>query len=94
MTPALEIKETENLAIDPREMFQIPEEALQGAVATWHTHPSGSANLSIPDFWFFKFWHSMVHFVIYRGEVKAYAVLNGVVHHFDAEDDISPRSSG
>lgn len=82
------IAESENLAADPQNNFEFPEGDLEGAAASWHTHPYGSANLSIPDYWFFKSWLNIDHFIIYKDEVRCYRTLNGVVYSIDEEDDL------
>ena len=51
-----EIVEKTNRAADPARFFEFSIEDLEGAVATWHTHPKSSANLSIDDYRFFQSW--------------------------------------
>lgn len=34
------------------------------AWATWHIHPGQSGNLSIEDYWAFKNWPSLIHYII------------------------------
>lgn len=86
-----DIVECVNLARYPQDAFQFEEEDLQGVAASWHSHPKTSANLSIQDFYFFKSWPSILHFVIASSEVRCFAVLNGTVYLLDQEEDHPSR---
>lgn len=85
------IKEVENKALDPHLSFEFPEGVLEKAKASWHTHPARDANLSIPDYYFFKSWPSLVHFIVYRSEVRCYTAVDGRVYSIDEEEDFPPR---
>ena len=90
----LEIVEVQNRAEDPENTFAFQLEDLEnGAKATWHTHPSTSANLSIPDYRFFQSWPEMLHFIVGAEEVRCYQVLDGIVYCVEDEEDYSPRES-
>lgn len=89
-----ELFETVNQAEDPEKFFEFLEEDLEGAEATWHTHPQSNANLSIEDFWFFKSWSNLVHFIVSNTEVRCYLVFKGLVYSVDAEEDYPPRPPG
>lgn len=87
-----EVLESTNLADDPSINFEFPEGDLEQAIASWHTHPVGDANLSLPDYWFFKSWSNIVHFIIYRDDVRCYVSLDGIMYSVDEEDDLPARA--
>lgn len=91
ITPDLEIQESPNLAPYPEDAFEFRQEDLEGMTASWHSHPKSSPNLSIPDFYFFKSWPSMVHFVIGKDEVRCFAVWAGTVYLIEQEEDHPSR---
>lgn len=77
-----------NIADDPKAAFRIDPAATlswleKGAVATWHTHPYTTANLSGEDYECFCVWDNLVHYVIGRRnnqiEVATYRVEDGLV---------------
>jgi proteasome lid subunit RPN8/RPN11 len=82
-----EIIEVTNQAKDPTKNFKFLESDLEDAITTWHSHPTGSANLSIDDYWFFQSWTSLGHFIIFDGEVRFYQTVQGRVYQVDEEDD-------
>lgn len=90
-----QIVERENLASDPANHFQFRLEDLEGAVATWHTHPKSTGNLSIDDYYFFKSWPSQTHFIISFDGIWCYLTdeLNRVIQ-VDVEEDYPPRPFG
>ena len=88
------VQETENGSDDPENRFEFALADLDGALATWHSHPSGSSNLSIDDYRFFQSWPNISHFIISSHEVWCYEVREGLVYLADEEDDHSPRPSG
>lgn len=91
------IAELKNRADDPANFFRFEQRSLtaKSVMATWHTHPGPSANLSIDDFYFFKSWPNLFHFIISTDEVACYFVCDdGKVHRVDEEDDLSPRAPG
>ena len=92
--PSLDIVEVQNLADDPTDNFRIKEEDLKGAVATWHTHPSGHPNLSISDYYFFRHWSDLAHFILGSTKSRCYVVSNNHVFQVDEEADYPPRPSG
>lgn len=49
------------------------------AVATWHTHPKTSANLSSSDWRMFKAQDSLKHYIVSEHEVRGYFIANGKV---------------
>ena len=52
-------------------------EHLPTAVGTWHTHPGGSANLSVEDAETFIQWPAWVHAVVGVDGVRWYGTKNG-----------------
>jgi proteasome lid subunit RPN8/RPN11 len=90
----LDIVEVPNRSENPEYTFAFDAEVLDdGPVATWHTHPNTTANLSIEDYRFFQCWPEMLHFVIGVDEVRCYQVHNGIVFCVDDEADYTPRAS-
>ena len=89
-----EIIETPNIHPAPWDNFEFQQADLTGAEATWHSHPASSANLSIADYWFFKSWPKLLHFIISEREVRCYSVLENTVRNLDEADDHSAWVSG
>jgi len=89
-----QVLEVTNHSDTPERTFTFVIEDIEGNVATWHSHPSGSANLSIDDYRFFQSWPNQMHFIICQSEVRCYIVSNGLVHLIDEEKDYPPRPSG
>lgn len=64
------------------EGFYIPDyDALEmmceeGVIATFHTHPNMSANLSKEDFSSFQNWGHLLHFIVGNNGVMCYKVNN------------------
>lgn len=81
--------EKANLHPVPEDNFEFAEGDLDGATASWHSHPSGLGNLSIGDYWFFMSWPSMLHFIISETQVRCYGVLEGSVRNIDEAPDYS-----
>lgn len=74
-----EIVECENLHPSPLLNFALAAEELEGAEATWHTHPISSANLSQADFEAFLQHPSLLHYIVSDQNVWCYSVQNGMV---------------
>jgi proteasome lid subunit RPN8/RPN11 len=90
-----DIVEQTNLAEDPQNFFQLAMEDLSPEVvlASWHSHPVTSANLSIEDYRFFQSWPKLFHFIIGVDEVRCYQVLDGIVYCVEEKEDYTPRIS-
>lgn len=83
------IIELKNVADKPEDQFRIaPADTLKylqrgDVVATWHTHPRSSPNLSGEDYECFLRWDDLDHYVVGRreGEIKVvrYFVEDGLV---------------
>lgn len=76
-----EIVETSNIAAQPQYSFEIPPEDMvrEGVVATWHTHPGQSANLSHEDYAGFLNWPTLEHHIIGTDGVRSYRVVDGLI---------------
>lgn len=77
------IVEVENDAPSPNDGFDVcPEDLItfgERAVASWHTHPNASANLSVLDNSAFLCWPKLRHFIIGNDGIKAYEITSGRV---------------
>ncbi len=60
----------EGFAVNPLDVILYTEE--QKALATWHTHPGVSSNLSGEDFKTFKAYPQLAHFVVGKDGVRCY----------------------
>lgn len=88
-----EIVEVTNLADDPMK-FEFEEGVLETAIASWHTHIYGDANLSLADYYFFKSWPKLSHFIVHNGEVRCYVVEDQSVYSIDEAEDLPSRLLG
>lgn len=84
-----EVIETENIAEDTLEAFEIPaEDMLQyelNLTGTWHTHPGQSANLSHEDYAGFLAWPDLDHHIIGADGLRTYRVGEiGAVYEVEA----------
>lgn len=70
------IVEVMNIAGDPLIGFMVSGDDvmkyMDDAVATWHTHPNYTANLSGNDYTTFTNWDDYHHFIVGKDEVKCY----------------------
>lgn len=78
-----EIVEFENVCSSP-DGFQLKGDDLlllesEDVVATWHTHPGASANLSVGDFHAFRAWPKLTHYIVGIDGVDEYIVRDGEV---------------
>lgn len=77
------IIETANVAGDPLEAFEIPDAELllyeDEAIASWHTHPGVSSQLSFDDFEGFLMWPQLKHYIVGNDGVACYVVRKGAV---------------
>lgn len=84
------ILELPNVHEDPQNGFRVdPAEILKHeaeTAATWHTHPSGNANLSMEDYHCFLAWPELFHYVVSRVKVNCYFTeFNRVYLHDDSD---------
>ena len=72
------VVEVVNDAPNPNEGFDVcPEDLItfaEHAVASWHTHPNASANLSVLDNSAFLSWPKLEHFIIGSDGIKKYFI--------------------
>lgn len=79
------IVECKNHNPNPLENFSLSLDDLEklddGAIATWHTHPNGSKNLTKADYTAFRNWPDLKHFIVGKDGVFCYAVKieNGAI---------------
>lgn len=75
------IIELENVAEDSTTTGEARAEDIikycDDAVATWHTHPMGSCEMSEDDASHFRAWPGLDHYIIGEDGVKRYFVDNG-----------------
>lgn len=85
LPPKGKVVEVENICSDPENGFEVSAEDLvkygETALASWHTHPGASSNLSADDFVAFLNYPNMKHYVVGMDGVKCYVVENGKVIH-------------
>ncbi len=77
------IVEVANIAENPKEGFDVSVEDMaehfDREIARWHTHPGGSANLSVGDYSSFLNWPRVDHIIIGKEGIRVYRVRNGQV---------------
>lgn len=77
------VVEVENIAEDPIKGFDVSDAdllALEDAmVASWHTHPGQTGNLSLDDHDSFLQWSHLVHHIIGNDGVWTFKVVDGIV---------------
>lgn len=75
--------ELQNVAAQPEEAFEISDEDLiqyeEHTVASWHTHPGQTSQLSFDDYEGFLMWPDLKHHIIGNDGLTIYAVKNGKV---------------
>lgn len=94
ITPELGVEEKQNRSPEPEQRFEFALEDLDGVVGTWHSHPNGTANLSLDDYRFFQSWPNQTHFIISHDEVRCYVTCEGLVHLVEEEKDHPTRPPG
>lgn len=76
-----EIVEVQNRSDDPANSYKVSLEDIEKyedeAAATWHTHPGGTKNLSVSDFYTFLGWPLWEHYIIAPNGVQKYYVEDG-----------------
>lgn len=72
------IVEVPNISDLPRESFNVSAEVIEKeveenkAIGTWHTHPKGLANLSYLDYYSYKSYPELYHFIVGSDKTKCY----------------------
>ena len=80
------LHELPNIHPDPRNGFEMDytQVAEANPVATWHTHPTTGANLSIPDYHLYLQHPNLWHYIAGApDDVRCYYVEDGVVLQHD-----------
>ena len=83
VTSSGEVVQLKNIHPKPEESFDVSTEDLikwfesETTVATFHTHPGGSSNLSIKDDLAFKNWPNLHHFIVGSDGVREFKVDGG-----------------
>lgn len=83
----LKVVETLNISPEPNDNFIFDPQDLQTyvfsgehkAVATWHTHPTGGANLSVNDYVGFLNYPQLKHIIVAQDEIRIYEVEDGAI---------------
>lgn len=79
-----------NICEDPENGFDVSDADLarycDQAVATWHTHPNGSKQLSVGDHDTFRTNDELIHFIIATDGVAAYCVEDGMVMNMEVPE--------
>ena len=73
-----EVVEVTNHSETPEVAFRVSMEDIEkyenDAIATWHTHPGSSKNLSVSDFYTFLSWPHLDHYIVGVNGVQRYYV--------------------
>jgi proteasome lid subunit RPN8/RPN11 len=81
------VVELENKSPEPySSAFADPEFLLANEnelLASFHTHPGGSKNLSGDDYQAFCNWPDLKHYIVGKDGIACYVVKNGTVIHED-----------
>jgi len=86
------IIELKNISENPKLDFVMREEDFKEyagrIVATWHTHPITSANLSVEDYIMFRSKPDWYHYIVSEKEVWCYYIRNGKVILHEEENSL------
>ncbi len=79
------IVELENMHPSPFEGFAMDSTLLEASdvVATWHTHPTTSPNLSVADFKAFRTHPRLMHYVVAETEIWCYGMSGDILLAYD-----------
>lgn len=73
-----EVVECLNICLNPNEGFDVGDADMDlfidRAVATWHTHPGGTKNLSVGDYDTFRGMPELLHFIVAPDGTAAYVI--------------------
>jgi proteasome lid subunit RPN8/RPN11 len=79
--------EVENIHEDPNNGFDVDPAILvkyeADIVATFHTHPDCSSNLSVDDYQAFFNWPEVLHFIIGNDGIRCFQVKQGKIKNAD-----------
>lgn len=77
------IVEVENVCQEPKGGFEVSGadilKHLSIAKATWHTHPGGTANLSVGDYESFLAFPDWDHFIVGTDGTRCFRVMEGTL---------------
>ena len=75
------VKVLPNIHPNPRDNFAMSTEPLEDpdVVATWHTHPRTSPNLSVEDYRAFKAFPQLRHYVVAATEIWCYRMAGDIL---------------
>ena len=77
------VVQVENVSDSPATSFDVRGEDIikygDKALATWHTHPNGTSNLSAGDMETFLNWPDIPHYIIGTDGITKYIVVDGEV---------------
>lgn len=81
--PRGKLVEVENISDNPTGSFDVSGDDIikyeDTAIATWHTHPKGTSNLSTGDMETFLNWPDMVHYIVGTDGITKFVVLDNEV---------------
>lgn len=80
-----EVIELHNAHPDPENFFMILEENLvsDSVVGTFHTHPKTGPNLSIEDYFAFKAFPKLLHYIVAKDEIWCFHSINGILCRYE-----------
>lgn len=81
--PHGKVVEVANMSDNPEGSFDVSGEDIlkyeDVAIATWHTHPKGTSNLSTGDMETFLNWPDMDHYIVGQDGITKYVVVDNEV---------------
>jgi proteasome lid subunit RPN8/RPN11 len=81
--PDDELVEVQNTSDEPEKSFDVSGDDIvryaDTSVATWHTHPISTSNLSVGDYETFLMWPKHRHLIIGTDGITEYYVEDGEV---------------
>ena len=80
-----EAVEVKNIHPDPENCFQIAVEELDrnDVVGTFHTHPSTGPNLSVADYWAFRSYPDLRHYIVSKSGLWCFKVSDGTLCRYE-----------
>ncbi len=80
-----EVLELPNTHVDPSNNFIIFEDDLlrPNVVATFHTHPHTSPNLSVTDYYAFLAYPDLKHYILSKGKIWCFHTVNGILCRYE-----------
>lgn len=80
-----DVLELVNKHPSPEDNFVIYEDDLfrEGVVGTFHTHPRSSANLTVTDYYAFRQYPQLRHYIISPVEIWCFHMINGILCRYE-----------